>query len=158
MPTTAPSASTSGPPEFPGLIAASVWTRPSKMPSGPGRLRSMALTTPRLTERSNRSGLPIATTSWPTTSLPPARGRPRRPAQAGMEASTRSTARSVRASLPTRSAGTVSPPGSRTRMPPAPAVRRPGRSDRPGRLGPERPAPEPASAAAPATTWALVST
>ena len=35
MPTTAPLESTSGPPELPGLMAASVWIRSERRPSGP---------------------------------------------------------------------------------------------------------------------------
>jgi hypothetical protein len=48
MPISRPLESSSGPPEFPGLIAASVWIRCSMMvrPSSAGSERSSADTTP----------------------------------------------------------------------------------------------------------------
>ena len=52
MPTSSPRASTSGPPELPGLMAASVWMNPPGLRAsseyGLGRLT--ALTMPRVTE------------------------------------------------------------------------------------------------------------
>ena len=70
MPMTLPSASSSGPPELPGLIAASVWMRllrdwsPSVVIERP-----LAETMPLVTEFEYvPSGLPMATTSWPTLS------------------------------------------------------------------------------------------
>ena len=80
MPTTSPSRSTSGPPELPGLIAASVWIagyvvswlgcgwrRPRaarRRPDG-----SVALTMPEVTVASRPNGEPIATTFSPTEIL-----------------------------------------------------------------------------------------
>ena len=72
IPTTRPRESASAPPELPGLSAASVWmtfstsrvARPSRVASE----RPSALTTPAVTVPANPSGLPIATTSWPTRS------------------------------------------------------------------------------------------
>ena len=64
MPITSPARSTSGPPEFPGLIAASVcrnlwncWPIPP---------RSFALMIPAVTVACNPKGLPIASTQSPT--------------------------------------------------------------------------------------------
>ena len=70
MPTTRPRESASAPPELPGLSAASVWmtfstsrlARPSRVASE----RPSALTTPAVTVPAKPSGLPMATTSWPT--------------------------------------------------------------------------------------------
>ena len=69
MPMTRPCESTSGPPELPGLIAASVWiTSPRKPRSPVWRSRCKPETIPRVTLRppSSASALPIATTSSPT--------------------------------------------------------------------------------------------
>ena len=69
MPTTSPREDTSGPPELPGLSAASVWMTSSI--SRPERARSerpSAETTPVVTVDSKPSGLPIAITSWPRLS------------------------------------------------------------------------------------------
>src|SRR5258708_2297494 len=66
MPMTSPREETSGPPELPGLRAASVWITSSI--SRPDTLRSerpSADTTPAVTVDSKPSGLPIATTTWP---------------------------------------------------------------------------------------------
>ena len=49
MPTTWPAALTSGPPELPGLMAASVWIRPSSCSPSAVRSRSLADTIPRVT-------------------------------------------------------------------------------------------------------------
>ena len=73
MPITCPSALTSGPPELPGFMAASVWIMPRWKPSSssPGTMwRSSALTTPAVTvgsgfEISPPKGLPIATVHSP---------------------------------------------------------------------------------------------
>ena len=79
MPITSPREETSGPPELPGLSAASVWITSSI--SRPERARSerpSAETTPAVTVDSKPSGLPIATTSWPRRSrleLPSVRRR-----------------------------------------------------------------------------------
>ena len=71
MPITSPRMLTSGPPEFPGLIAASVWMK-SEIAYWPGsRLRSsrpprpLALMIPAVTVKSSPSGLPIASTHSP---------------------------------------------------------------------------------------------
>src|SRR6202011_3561407 len=70
MPTTRAELSASAPPELPGLRAASVWMTSSMIrvcgPNRAGRDRPRALTTPAVTLRANPSGLPMATTSWPT--------------------------------------------------------------------------------------------
>ena len=63
-PITSPRELTSGPPEFPGLSAASVWMMSSI--SRPERERSdrpSALTTPAVTVAEKPSGFPIAITS-----------------------------------------------------------------------------------------------
>ena len=74
MPTTAPVMSTSGPPELPGLMAASVWIAGYvvelpwlSVPTLTGR--SSALTMPLVTVESRPNGAPKATTSWPTSRL-----------------------------------------------------------------------------------------
>ena len=74
MPTTAPVMSTSGPPELPGLMAASVWIAgyvvelpSSSEPTLTGRSR--ALTMPLVTVASRPNGEPIATTPSPTPRL-----------------------------------------------------------------------------------------
>ena len=61
MPITSPLRLTRAPPELPGLMAASVWIRPSRGPS----MRSTALITPRVTVQEKPKGLPTATASWP---------------------------------------------------------------------------------------------
>src|ERR687897_507989 len=71
IPTTRPEVSASGPPELPGLIAASVWmTFSMRRPLSPLMERPSALTTPAVTLRWKPKGLPMATTSWPTTRFP----------------------------------------------------------------------------------------
>ena len=70
MPITSPREDTSGPPELPGLSAASVWITSSI--SRPVRARSerpSAEMTPAVTVDSKPSGLPIATASWPRRSV-----------------------------------------------------------------------------------------
>jgi hypothetical protein len=49
MPTTSAAELTSGPPELPGLMAASVWIAPGIMYGSSWISRSVALTTPRVT-------------------------------------------------------------------------------------------------------------
>ena len=57
---------TSGPPELPGLRAASVWiTSPIRRPFWARSERPTALTMPAVTVDSKPSGLPIATATWP---------------------------------------------------------------------------------------------
>ena len=99
MPTTAPEASASGPPELPGLMAASVWIRfvIRVAPLSTAMSRPLPETMPLVTENEYMpSGLPTAITSWPTLSpslLPiGATGRP--------VWSTFTIARSVSVSIP----------------------------------------------------------
>ncbi len=66
MPITSADDDTSGPPELPGLSAASVWITSSMVRPLTERIeRPSADTTPAVTVDSKPSGLPIATTSWP---------------------------------------------------------------------------------------------
>ena len=70
MPMTSPAMFTSGPPELPGLIAASVWIAlmnefSSAGPAETGRFS--ALTMPVVTVDSSPSGAPTAITGSPTT-------------------------------------------------------------------------------------------
>ena len=109
MPTTSPAADTSGPPELPGLSAASVWMTSSiRRPLRDRSDRPSAETTPAVTVDSKPSGLPIATTRCPRFSvfeLPSvAAGVPRGSAA-------RSSARSMSGSSPSTSA-CVSPPSA----------------------------------------------
>ena len=105
MPTTAPRESTRAPPEDPGEIGASVCTNSyNQSPCGDWRRRLVALMTPTVTVGPPRrlKGEPIA------IAVSPARRLSARPRVAGVkEASTspegRSTATSVRRSMPTNS-------------------------------------------------------
>ena len=66
-PISRPAESSSGPPELPGLIAASVWMTPdSSRPSLVGIRRRTALITPVVSVWSRPNGLPIAKVDWPT--------------------------------------------------------------------------------------------
>ena len=105
MPTTRPSRSTSGPPELPGLIDASVWIMASMVAP-----RSSALTTPEVTVPLRLSGDPTAITGRPIR-----RSALTSRAAQGHLASARSTAMSSSASLPTTSAVTVRPEESTSR-------------------------------------------
>ena len=71
IPTTRARESASAPPELPGFSEASVWITSSISrtadPLLVGSDRPSALTTPAVTEPASPSGLPTATTSWPTT-------------------------------------------------------------------------------------------
>ena len=70
MPITWPSPLISGPPELPGLIAASVWiTSEIEKPLGAWIWRWSAETMPLVTVRSRAKGLPMATTGSPTCTL-----------------------------------------------------------------------------------------
>src|SRR5438105_4324050 len=70
MPITSDDDDTSGPPELPGLSAASVWITSSMVRPLTERIeRPSADTTPAVTVDSNPSGLPIATTSCPRRRL-----------------------------------------------------------------------------------------
>jgi hypothetical protein len=66
MPITRPCESSSGPPELPGLMRASVWMSWSSVE--PRSERLSAEITPVVTVRSKPSGLPMATAVCPTTS------------------------------------------------------------------------------------------
>ena len=70
MPSTSPRASSSGPPELPWLIAASVWIAPSvSKPVSDSIERSSAEMTPTESDCSSPNGLPIAATGEPTTQV-----------------------------------------------------------------------------------------
>ena len=107
MPTTREWLSASAPPELPGLRAASVWITSSISRPAPavrvGRDRPRALTTPAVTEPARPSGLPTATTSWPTTSSSASPSS----AGGGVVPDVRSTARSDSGSAPTTRNGVV---------------------------------------------------
>ena len=67
IPITRPAASSSGPPELPGLIGASVWMTLSMLkPLGPWIWRWSADTIPLVSVRSSPNGLPIASVGSPT--------------------------------------------------------------------------------------------
>ncbi len=120
-PMTCPRPFSSGPPELPWLIGASVWMTWS-MVNWFGALirRWSALTIPAVAVRSSPNGLPIATTGSPTST------RSESPSWSGFSApavaSTRSTARSVDASVPTISAATESRFEKLTRIASAPSM------------------------------------
>jgi len=70
IPITLPELSNSGPPELPGLIAASVWIIFSSVsPPSPWISRLSELTMPVVSVPSNPNGLPMASTFCPTTRL-----------------------------------------------------------------------------------------
>src|SRR4051794_22532734 len=116
MPTTRDEESASAPPELPGLSAASVWmtssTTRAVRPSRVGRERPSPLTTPAVTEPARPSGLPTATTSWPTRSPEASPSS----AGGGVAERARTTARSVNGSAPTTSTS-ASPPSLKTARP-----------------------------------------
>jgi hypothetical protein len=105
-PITSPSAFSSGPPELPGLIEASVWIAPSIWNSVSDSIeRSSAETTPIERELRWPNGLPIAATGSPTSiasESPNSSGWMSRPS-----GSTLSSATSANGSNPTISAGTL---------------------------------------------------
>ena len=109
MPTTREWLSARAPPELPGLRAASVWITSSMRRPAPalrvGSDRPRALTTPAVTEPARPSGLPTATTSWPTTSWSASPSS----AGGGVVPEARSTARSDSGSAPTTRNGAVEP-------------------------------------------------
>ena len=109
MPTSAPLASTSAPPELPGLMAASVWMKFWKREL-PASLRSSALTMPAVTVWPTLKGLPMASTTSPTCS---ARTSPSA-TTGSWSSSIFSTAMSVSGSLPTRRARVWRPSASCT--------------------------------------------
>ena len=116
MPTTRPSRFSSGPPELPGLIEASVWMNASYVAT-PTRVRPVAEMMPAVTVRSSPNGLPMAMAHWPMRSLSEspssATGR------AAPPGSTLSTARSVFGSRPTMVAGNFLSSDRRTSISPA---------------------------------------
>jgi len=108
-PTTSPRPLSSGPPELPGLSAASVWITSGISRPVPARmLRPSALTMPAVTVCSKPSGLPMA------TAISPRRSSAERPNGRGASeprdmASMHSTARSVSGSSPTDRASNSRP-------------------------------------------------
>ena len=154
IPITSPRALTSGPPELPGLIEASVWIMPRWKPSSspPGTMwRPSALTTPAVTEgswfeRRPPKGLPIATVHSPISRFVAV---PRGATGRSVAFSSARTAMSVAGSDPTirasksRASGRVTrirvapsttwwlvstvPPASMTKPEPRPWVSRKGR-------------------------------
>ena len=96
MPITRAWRSARAPPEFPGLMGASVWIMVRGTPSEPTTVRATLLTTPEVTVWSRPQGLPMAMAIWPTrmSAVVAAAGRPL--------SSTRTTATSLLASAPTR--------------------------------------------------------
>ncbi len=108
-PITRPRASSSGPPELPGLIGASVWMASSIWkPSGAWISRPMPDTIPAVAVRSSRNGWPIATAASPTRTRSESASRSGRSTPT-LPGSTRSTARSEEGSEPSTSASTRSP-------------------------------------------------
>ena len=106
MPITSPAELISGPPELPGLIAASVWMTLSIVtPSGAWISRCRAETMPLVTVRCRSNGLPIATTGSPTSIFEESPSFSGWSFDAG--ASTFSSARSEFGSVPTTSAGYI---------------------------------------------------
>ena len=99
-PSTSPSALSSGPPEFPGLIGASVWIAPGIVqPFGAVIERPVWLTMPEVTVSGRLNGLPIATTSSPTCAVDESANVSGCSSEAG--ASTLITPTSVDGSVPT---------------------------------------------------------
>ena len=95
MPITSPSASTSGPPELPGLIAASVWIAPAIWNAvSPEIERSTAETTPTDSDWRSENGEPIAATGVPTSTVARLAER-QRPQRRGPSGSTLSSATSA---------------------------------------------------------------
>ena len=113
-PTTSPRELRSGPPELPGLSAASVWiTSGISRPVLARMLRPRALTIPALTVCSKPSGLPIA------IAISPRFSSAERPSGTGASVRRealpmRSSARSVSGSSPTHSAADSVPSPSAT--------------------------------------------
>ncbi len=104
---TRPCMSTSGPPELPGLIAASVWIAKNWVSPSSGLTgRSRALMMPWVTVPARPSGAPIAMTSSPTiasSEFPNSRG------STSLGSSSSRTARSELGSEPTTSAPVLLP-------------------------------------------------
>ena len=112
-PITRPSPSTSGPPELPGLIAASVWIAPEMRKLVSDWIeRSIAETTPIDSDCCSPNGEPIAATGSPTSTpvlSPSGSGRRLRPS-----GSILSSAMSAFGSAPMTSASTVLPSANST--------------------------------------------
>ncbi len=114
-PITRPSASSKGPPLFPGLMAASVWISSGMLNlSSFCKLRSNALTMPAVSVNCWPNGLPIAYTRWPTNTSSESANVTG--ARATPDGSTRMTARSASGSRPTSSAATIVPSMNVTRI------------------------------------------
>src|SRR5450756_2624329 len=135
IPITRPWPSTSGPPELPGLMAASVWTASPtaaaeawlRWGNRPGdgdwllprfTVRCSADTIPALTEPSRPSGEPMASTVSPTCTV---EVEPRVAGVRPLTSLARMIARSVAGSRPTMLASAVLPLANLTVIPPAPA-------------------------------------
>ena len=114
MPMTLPAESTSGPPELPGLMAASVWIAPEIWKAvRPAIERSMAETTPIESDWRSLKGEPIAATGSPTLTWadwPSGSGR-----SASPSGSTFSSATSASGSYPRTSASTWLPSANSTK-------------------------------------------
>ena len=109
-PITWPSASSSGPPELPGLIAASVWRTPEiGKPLGDWISRSSAEMMPVVTVPERPNGLPMAIASSPGRSWLEEASWSGCVSAGILEASTWRTARSVDGSLPISLAGSSEP-------------------------------------------------
>ncbi len=153
MPTTWPAAFTSGPPELPGLMAASVWMRPWRLTPCAVRSRSLAETMPRVTVGwpPRLSALPMAMTSSPTCRSSD------EPSSAGIRSltpSTCTTAMSSSGELPTRVAGCLVPSDRTTVISPRPPTTWALVSTRPSAL---RMIPEPAADSSPRAVVSFVS-
>ena len=111
-PTTCARVSSSGPPELPGFRLASVWITPSmRRPLRARSVRPSADTTPVVTVCDSPCGLPMAITTWPTRSC---FDSPSSRCCNGAGLPTRSSARSVSTSPPTRCAACSLPSSSVT--------------------------------------------
>jgi hypothetical protein len=113
IPSTRPRLSSSGPPELPWLMAASVWIAPVvSKPVSDWIERPVALMTPTDSDCSSPNGLPMAATGEPTTrSLAEPSGSGRRVSPCG---STFRSATSENGSKPSTFAGTWLPSWKRT--------------------------------------------
>ena len=104
MPITSPAMLNSGPPELPGLMAASVWMKSSKGPAPISRPRAEMM--PEVTLPPRPKGLPAASTQEPTRARVE---EPQGTLASWRPASIRSRARSVSSSVPTTRAGCSDP-------------------------------------------------
>ena len=109
-----------GPPELPGLIAASVWMMPRiKRPLSARIDRPRELTMPTVRVRSNPNGLPMTKTFWPTSNLEES---PAESPSFSTGASILITAKSLLGSAPTGRAGHLLPSASVTSSRRAPSM------------------------------------